>query len=199
MLIQLPDMKFVYLLVASSLLLQPAFSHSRSNKETAIWIDFDGTIATNEAFETLALAAYSSMTKKEVAQYLPWRQVTYLRKKRKKKKEKKKKKPTNAQLVTMEESMTPNTRISAPPLVPATTSQPKSPIVLPPLFINSSPTLSTVSLMRVSSTTPSFPSYSRLQLQLRSVVGSGNWLRQPRTTVLRPELHLSTGASAGSD
>lgn len=72
MLIGLPDMKFIYLLTASSLLMQPVFSHG-SNKETAIWIDFDGTIATNEAFETLALAAYDSMTKEEVAQYPPWR------------------------------------------------------------------------------------------------------------------------------
>lgn len=72
MLIELPDMKFIYLLIASSLLVQPVFSHNR-DKETAIWIDFDGTIATNEAFETLPLAAYDSMTKKEVTQYPPWR------------------------------------------------------------------------------------------------------------------------------
>lgn len=71
MLFRLPDMKIIYLLVAGSLLMQPALSHG--SKETAIWIDFDGTIATNEAFETLALAAYDSMTKEEVAKYPPWR------------------------------------------------------------------------------------------------------------------------------
>lgn len=65
-------MKIIYLLVAASLMTQPVFSHG-SGKETAIWIDFDGTIATNEAFETLALAAYDSMTKEETAKYSPWR------------------------------------------------------------------------------------------------------------------------------
>lgn len=72
MIFKLPDMKTVYLLVAGSLLVQPVFSHG-GDKVTAVWIDFDGTIATNEAFETLALAAYDSMTKEQVAKYPPWR------------------------------------------------------------------------------------------------------------------------------
>lgn len=74
---KLSGMKLLYLLVVGSLLAQPVFPHNR-DKGTAIWIDFDGTIATNEAFETLALAAYNSMTKEKAVKYPPWRRVIYL-------------------------------------------------------------------------------------------------------------------------
>lgn len=73
MLIGLPVLKTIYLLVASSLLAQPVLSSGRKDGEVLLWIDFDGTIATNEAFETLALAAYDSMTAEEAAQFPPWR------------------------------------------------------------------------------------------------------------------------------
>lgn len=64
-------MKPTYLLI-TGFLVQPVFS-SGKGRGTALWIDFDGTIATNEAFETLALAAYDSMKVEEAAQYPPWR------------------------------------------------------------------------------------------------------------------------------
>lgn len=72
MLIRLPVLKTIYLLVASSLFAQPVLSSGKDG-EVLLWLDFDGTIATNEAFETLALAAYDSMTAEEAAQFPPWR------------------------------------------------------------------------------------------------------------------------------
>ncbi|KAH0615208.1 uncharacterized protein H6S33_000844 [Morchella sextelata] len=71
MLIGLPVLKTIYLLLASSLFAQLVLSSGKDD-EVLLWIDFDGTIATNEAFETLALAAYDSMTAQEAAQFPPW-------------------------------------------------------------------------------------------------------------------------------